>query len=246
MNALSGTPTDKGLILILHTPGGETNAVESIVEYLHAKFLHIIVIVPYLAMSGGAMISLASDHLILGKQSQLGPIDPQLSLGSEQYSARAIKEEFDKAKTDIESNLHLAHLWAPILQNMPPALVSVAEKALTYSQELVENWLCKRTLIGISEEEKRDKAVGIAEYFNAEEKTQIHDHGQRIGVEKLVNLGINVELLEENQDLQDNVLTAYHLMTLVFEHSNSIKFIIDNKGGMWNKDVFPPQQQQPQ
>ena len=38
MNALSGKRTDKGLVLILHTPGGDPNAVESIVEYLHAKF----------------------------------------------------------------------------------------------------------------------------------------------------------------------------------------------------------------
>ena len=40
----------------LHTPGGDPNAVESIVEYLHAKFSRIEVIVPYLAMSGGATI----------------------------------------------------------------------------------------------------------------------------------------------------------------------------------------------
>ena len=52
MNALHGVDTGKGLTLILHTPGGDPNAVESIVNYLHAKFDHIEVIVPYLAMSG--------------------------------------------------------------------------------------------------------------------------------------------------------------------------------------------------
>ena len=65
MNALTSAQTDHGLTLILHTPGGDPNAVESIVEYLHAKFERIEVIIPYLAMSGGAMISLASgqfDH----------------------------------------------------------------------------------------------------------------------------------------------------------------------------------------
>jgi len=55
MNALYKRPTDKGLVLILHTPGGDLYAVESIVEYLHAKFEKIQVVVPYLAMSGGAM-----------------------------------------------------------------------------------------------------------------------------------------------------------------------------------------------
>ena len=82
MNALYGAPVSNGLTLMLHTPGGDLNAVESIVEYLHSKFAYIEVIVPYLAMSGGAMMSLASDLLVLGRQSQLGPIDPQFPIGN--------------------------------------------------------------------------------------------------------------------------------------------------------------------
>ncbi len=56
MNALAGTPTDNGLVLILHTPGGDPNAVESIVEYLHAKFDRIDVVIPYLAMNSSPAI----------------------------------------------------------------------------------------------------------------------------------------------------------------------------------------------
>ncbi len=143
MNALYEVPTDNGLVLILHTPGGDPNAVESIVEYLHSKFDQIDVVVPYLAMSGGAMISLASDLLILGKQSQLGPIDPQLIIGNKTHSARAIQEGFNQAREDIEDDTNLAHLWAPILQNMGPSLFLEADKALAYSKELVVNWVKK-------------------------------------------------------------------------------------------------------
>ena len=146
MNALYEASTVNGLTLILHTPGGDPNAVESVVEYLHSKFQRIEVIVPYLAMSGGAMISLASDLLILGRQSQLGPIDPQFLIGNKVHSARAIQEGFNKAREDIENNTRLAHLWAPILQNMGPSLVLEADKALSYSKELVANWLKKRML----------------------------------------------------------------------------------------------------
>ena len=71
MNAVHGADTENGLTLILHTPGGDTGAVESIVEYLHSKFKRMNVIIPYLAMSGGAMISLSADSIILGRQSQL-------------------------------------------------------------------------------------------------------------------------------------------------------------------------------
>lgn len=168
MNALYDAPTNNGLVLLLHTPGGDPNAVESIVEYLHSKFNRIDVVVPYLAMSGGAMISLASDLLVLGKQSQLGPIDPQLVIDNQTYSARAIQEGFSKAREDIEKNTKLAHLWAPILQNMGPSLFLEAEKALAYSKELVANWLNKRMLSYIgNEQERRKKADEIASYFNA-------------------------------------------------------------------------------
>ncbi len=258
MNALYEAPTDKGLVLMLHTPGGDPNAVESIVEYLHSKFNRIEVVVPYLAMSGGAMISLASDLLVLGKQSQLGPIDPQLVIGNKTHSARAIQEGFSKAREDIEKDTKLAHLWAPILQNMGPSLVLEADKALAYSKELVVNWLNKRMLKDVSDEEERKRTVDIiAAYFNAEDTPshgQVHVHGQRIGATKLEELGIKLEFLEDDQDLQNHVLTAYHLMTLIFELSPSLKFIASDRGKMWIKQerqtLIPasppvPQQQNP-
>ena len=256
MNALYEAPTEKGLVLILHTPGGDPNAVESIVEYLHTKFDRIDVVVPYLAMSGGAMISLASNRLVLGKQSQLGPIDPQFVIGNKTHSARAIQEGFSKAREDIESDTKLAHLWAPILQNMGPSLVLEADKALSYSKELVTNWLNGRMLRHISDEkERRQKADTIASYFNAEETSahgKIHVHGQRIGAVKLQELGLTLEFLEDDQDLQNDVLTAYHLMTLIFEMTPSFKFIASDRGKMWVKQqqqllipAPPPIPQQP-
>lgn len=251
MDALHGADTKKGLTLILHTPGGDINAVESIVDYLHAKFKYIEVIVPYLAMSGGSMISLASNLLVLGNQSQLGPIDPQITIGNKTHSARAIQEAFDRAKEDIKSDVSLGHLWAPILQNMGPSLIEDAGKALSYSRELVVNWLNQRMFerkdkeTPEEEEEKRRTVSEIAGYFNAE-KTEnhgnVHVHGQRIGIQKLIKLKINVESLEKDQKLQDTVLTAYHLMTLIFENTPSIKFIVSNKAKMWakNSPIIPP------
>ncbi len=237
MNALYEAQTEKGLTLILHTPGGDPNAVESIVEYLHSKFAYMEVIVPYLAMSGGAMISLASDLLVLGRQSQLGPIDPQFSIGNKSHSARAIQEGFNKAKQDITSDTKLAHLWAPILQNMGPSLMVEATKALSYSKELITKWLNRRKLLTENSEERSKIVNSISAYFNAEKTEQgsVHVHGQRIGIQKLKDVGIKTETLEDNQDLQDAVLTAYHLMTIIFERSPSVKFIISNNEKVWLK-----------
>ena len=249
MNAIYEAEVGNGLTLILHTPGGDPHAVESIVDYLHAKFDYIEVIVPYLAMSGGAIISLASNLVILGKQSQLGPIDPQFSIGGKIHSARAIQEGFSRAKKDILEDIKLGHLWAPILQSMGPSLVVEAERTLKYSEELVKKWLNERMFKDISDEkERKEKANNIAKYFNAEdteEDGKIHVHGQRIGFQKLKELEAKVELLEKSQELQTAVLTAYHLMTLIFENGPYLKFIASNKDKTWCKQGTPVLVQQP-
>ena len=63
----------KGLDLVLHTPGGDTAATESLVDYLHSMFTDIRAIVPQLALSAGTMVACASREIIMGKHSSLGP-----------------------------------------------------------------------------------------------------------------------------------------------------------------------------
>jgi ClpP class serine protease len=80
-----------GLDLVLHTPGGDTAATESLVHYLRAMFgTDIRAVVPQLAMSGGTMIACACKKIIMGKQSSLGPVDPQLG----GVPAHGVVEEF--------------------------------------------------------------------------------------------------------------------------------------------------------
>ena len=61
MSVMYGMDWDKGLTLILHTPGGLVNAVDTVVSYLHSKFDYIESIVPTFAMSAGTMIALATN-----------------------------------------------------------------------------------------------------------------------------------------------------------------------------------------
>jgi len=68
-----------GLDLILHTPGGEINATEALVNYLRYAFDgDIRALIPHQAMSAGTMISLACKTIVMGAHSSLGPIDPQV------------------------------------------------------------------------------------------------------------------------------------------------------------------------
>lgn len=113
MSAVNGLNCSNGLDLILHTPGGDPTAAESIVYYLRTKFNNDIrVIVPQLAMSAGTMIACAGKEIIMGNQSSLGPIDPQF-MGIPAYN---IKMEFEEAKKDLALNPQNAQYWAIKLQ----------------------------------------------------------------------------------------------------------------------------------
>jgi ClpP class serine protease len=79
MNFIHGLDRTKGLDLILHTPGGDVAATESIIEYLRQMFgNNVRAIVPQMAMSAGTMIACSCKSIVMGKQSNIGPIDPQL------------------------------------------------------------------------------------------------------------------------------------------------------------------------
>ena len=87
MAGVHGHDFNKGLLLILHTPGGMAEAAQTIVDYLRSKFTDIHVLVPTYAMSAGTMIALGCNRIIMGRQSQLGPTDPQLIVGNRSFSA---------------------------------------------------------------------------------------------------------------------------------------------------------------
>ena len=232
MSCLYGMNFKKGLTLILHTPGGVTNAAESIVHYLHSKFKDIEVIVPTFAMSAGTMISLSANRIIMGRPSQLGPIDPQIPISGKFVSARAIVDQFAKAKLEISSELALAHAWAPILQSLGPALLVEAEYALDYGERMVAQWLASRMFKRAPN--KIAKAQAVARYFN--DASTHKSHGRRIDIAEAKRQGVNVLALESDQDLQNEVLTAYHLATILIGQTVISKLLWNNLGISWVKN----------
>jgi len=69
---------DKPIDLLLHTPGGLVIAAEQIARVLHGHSAGVTVIVPQYAMSGGTLLALAADRILMDENAMLGPIDPQL------------------------------------------------------------------------------------------------------------------------------------------------------------------------
>ena len=77
--AIKETPADRPIDLVLHTPGGLVLAAMQIARAAEAHPAKVTVYVPVYAMSGGTLIALAADEIVLGEFSVLGPIDPQIA-----------------------------------------------------------------------------------------------------------------------------------------------------------------------
>ena len=233
MSVIYGMDCSKGLTLVLHTPGGSINAAETLVAYLRSKFqTDFEVIVPTLAMSAGTMISLASRRIVMGRQSQLGPIDPQMVVANRQMSATAIVEQFEEAKRDILLDTTLAHLWAPVLQSHGPSLLVEARHALEYGERMVADWLETGMFLGRSD--AQETARSVAKHFNDAKAHK--SHGRRVDIAEAASVGVVTERLEDDQTLQEAVLTAYHLVTIIFEHSSAVKVLHTSHERSWYKN----------
>lgn len=77
--AIKETPRDVPIDLVLHTPGGLVLAAMQIARAVEAHPAKVTVYVPVYAMSGGTLIALAADEIMMGEFSVLGPIDPQIA-----------------------------------------------------------------------------------------------------------------------------------------------------------------------
>ena len=77
--AIKATPEDRPIDFIIHTPGGLVLAAMQIARALEAHPARVRVLVPVYAMSGGTLIALAADEILMGEFSVLGPIDPQIA-----------------------------------------------------------------------------------------------------------------------------------------------------------------------
>ena len=231
MAGLHGLDFEKDLLFILHTPGGLAEAVQTIIDYLRSKFTSIDVLIPTYAMSAGTMLALGCDKIIMGRQSQLGPTDPQLVSNGSSFSAHSIVEQFEEAKSDISNTVELAHAWAPVLSAFGPALLQEARKSISYGESIVQDLLEKYAFS--DHEDPKQQSEYVASFFAGNEHGS---HGRRINREAARQQGLNVIDLEDDQVLQDSVLTLYHLTTIAFERTPACKTVISSNGNRWIKN----------
>lgn len=197
-----------GLDLILHTPGGDIAATESIVTYLKSIFQgDIRAFIPQISMSAGTMIAMSCKEIIMGEQSSLGPIDPQMG----GIACQAVIDEFNKAVEEVGKNPASLGLWQAIIGKYHPTFLSSCENAINWSSQLAEQWL-KEVNPAINFKKVQDVFINHKHSYS---------HSRHLSKQDCKNAGLNIVDLEDNQDLQDAVLSLHHCYMILFD-----KFLI--------------------
>ncbi|MCB3677827.1 S49 family peptidase [Klebsiella pneumoniae] len=224
MTAINGLDTSKGLDLLLHTPGGDIAALESIGYYLRAKFgNNIRAFVPMISMSAGTMLACTAKEIVMGKQSNIGPFDPQVG----GVPAHGVIEETTKAMQEIIKNPASAGFWQFTLSKLNPTFIGECEKAIQWASAIVTDWLVTGMFAG--DPESHIKAQHICAELNNHSST--FAHARHIHSDKARQIGLNVTAMEDDQELQDIVLTIHHSFMHTFGGSSAAKIIENHEDG---------------
>lgn len=127
LRAIRMTPDETPIDLILHTPGGLVLASEQIAYALRDHPGKVTVLVPHYAMSGGTLVALAADEIVMDAAAVLGPVDPQLG---DMPAASLVRVA---ARKPIER-----------LDDRTLVMADVAEKALRHMKQVVRDLVSRR------------------------------------------------------------------------------------------------------
>jgi ClpP class serine protease len=170
LRAIQLTDPSVPIDLILHTPGGLVLAAEQIAEALARHPAKVTVFVPHYAMSGGTLIALAADEIVMAENAVLGPVDPQLG----QYPAASILTVLERK---------------PIAEIDDQTLIQadIAQKALRQVERTVCNLLLPR--LG------KERATSIARTLAT--GTWTHDYPISVAEARDLGLPVSTDLPRE-------------------------------------------------
>lgn len=179
LRAIQLTDPQVPIDLILHTPGGLVLAAEQIAYALCRHPAKVTVFVPHYAMSGGTLIALAADEIVMGVNAVLGPVDPQLG----QYPAASILKAV--AQKDVNE-----------IDDETLILADVAQKALQQVKQTVASILAHRGR-GMD----REQAEALAETLAG--GTWTHDYPITVHEAQELGLPVSTEMPEEVYQLMN-------------------------------------------
>jgi ClpP class serine protease len=163
LRAIKLTDADCPIDLIIHTPGGLVLAAGQIAHALRRHRAKVTVFVPHYAMSGGTLIALAADEIVMDPNAVLGPVDPQLG---QQPAASVLKVLEAKKPEDIDDETLI--------------LADVSRKAIMQVHRTVHDLLSERM--------SAEQASALAEKLS----TGVWTHDYPILAEEGKSLGLPI------------------------------------------------------
>src|ERR1700674_4484972 len=167
LRSIQMTDADVPLDLVLHTPGGLVLAALQIAKAVREHKAKVTVFVPHYAMSGGTLIALAADEIVMCEHSVLGPIDPQLG---ESPAASLIKVVGEKPMAKIDDRTLI--------------LADVGRKAITQVKQAASELLTRRLAA--------EQADALAEKLTA--GTWTHDYPIWASTAKSLGLSVSTDM----------------------------------------------------
>lgn len=112
------------LVLVIHSPGGNVRSSYKVAKLIREKFSQIRVFVPHLALSGGTLIALAGNEIIMGDISNLTPIDVQRPYQGEKRSVNSMIRAFNTITNYFtkRSKEEAQYSWISLLNKLDPVV----------------------------------------------------------------------------------------------------------------------------
>ena len=128
--------------------------------------------------------------------------------------------EFEEAKKDLLSNPANAQYWAIKLQQYPAAFMKTAIDAIDLSGKLLKEWLGTCMF-----DSNKDKSIieKIVTKLNEHDDSKIHE--RHLNADFCKNIGLKVEMMEDEAELQDKILSLHHAYMITLDLTPAIKLI---------------------
>ena len=173
LSELLSARTSDQVDLMIETPGGYTDATEKVCSILRNAKVDLRVVVPRKAKSNGTVIAFCGNSIVMGRDSELGPIDPFVNNIPADYLVKL----------------------PPGTPGLDPILVLHAQSGISQTTRLAEMLLSTGMLTG----EKPDVIKVLVKKLAA--RDQYHSHGAVIDASEAISLGLKVDLLAVDSTL---------------------------------------------
>jgi hypothetical protein len=213
--------------VLLHSPGGQPDATERIVNILRNNFKKVHFIIPHSAYSAATMLSLSGNSITLHPSATMGPIDPQLN-GT---PARSIKRGFERVRDIIkDEGPEALPAYIPLIEKYTLDLLEICDDSEKLSKELVTTWLVEYMFNGEKTEEDVEETVN----FFSDYDTHLL-HSRPLLFKKIKDFGLNIEIATDG--LQELIWEAYIMLNGFFGLTPFVKLYENTKGVTWGKQM---------